>query len=305
MLNHDEAEMKTLHNYVASIREAYPKLVIGQTALNRDGMHNDVVIVNGNFACRFAKTDFAKQNLEQEVTLHRFLRDKISLKIPPFERAADDFVSYPFIEGVPLSRTIVMELDEPTRQRVLAQLGEFYQQIHGISRAEAIDAGLSESAAQRTFDDLMRMYERVEDVLFPKLWKHQRRWIEEHFAPLKAGSIQLNTRESLVHGDLGCYHILYDPSKQRIEGIIDWGTAGIGSQAIDVGVLLDVYGEQLAKRILSESAYPAEVIDEARFRAGLSWLEWALYGIENKDDAMLLAHIGQSARDISPIGSAW
>jgi aminoglycoside 2''-phosphotransferase len=294
-----------LHRYTTAIREAYPKLAIEQTALNRDGMHNDVVIVNGNFVCRFPKTDVAKNNLEQEVALHRFLRDKISLTIPQLERVTGDFVSYPLIEGVPLSRNIVMGLDERTRQSVLAQLGEFHEQIHGISSAEATGAGLSQSAAQRTFEDLMRLYERVEEVLFPKLWKHQRLWIEEHFAPLRTGSIQLNTRESLVHGDLGCYHILYDESKQRVAGIIDFGTAGIGSQAIDVGVLLDVYGEQLAKLIFSKSAYPTEVIDEARFRAGLGWLEWALYGIENRDDEMLLAHIGQSARDISPVGSGW
>ena len=75
-----------LHRYTTAIREAYPKLAIEQTALNRDGIHNDVVIVNGNFVCRFPKTDVAKNNLEQEVALHRFLRDKISLTIPQLER---------------------------------------------------------------------------------------------------------------------------------------------------------------------------------------------------------------------------
>ena len=69
--------------------------------------------------------------------------------------------------------------------------------------------------------------------------------------------------------------------------------------------LTDIIGSGDAKLIFSKSAYPTEVIDEARFRAGLGWLEWALYGIENRDDEMLLAHIGQSARDISPVGSGW
>ena len=293
------------NHYIILIREAYPKLVVQQAEFNRDGMNNDVVIVNGSLVCRFPKTDSAKRNLKQEVALHQFLSDKVSLEIPQFEQVSDDFVSYQFIKGEPLSRNIVLTLDKRVRQNVLAQLGEFYEQIHGITRVEAMSAGLSESAAQRTIEDLMRMYERIEETLFPKLWKHQRLWIKEHFAPLRTGAIRLNSRESFIHGDLGCYHILYDASNERLEGIIDFGTAGIGSQAIDIGILLDVYGEYLAKQIIKGSAYPAEVIDEARFRAGLSWLEWALIGIENKDDEILLAHIGQSARDISPIGSAW
>lgn len=292
-------------HYLTLICEAYPTLVIQHTAFNRDGMNNDVVIVNGTLACRFPRTDQAKRDLAQEVALHQFLRDKVSLAIPQFEQVSDGFVSYQFIEGQPLSRNLVLRLEEPVRQRVLAQLGEFYEQIHGITRAEALGAGLADSGAQRTVEDLLRMYERIEEMLFPKLWKHQRVWVQEHFAPLKRGDLQLNARESLIHGDLGCYHILYDANNERLSGIIDFGTAGIGSQAIDIGTLLDGYGEQLVKQILKDSAYPTAVIDEARFRAGILWLEWALIGIEHNDDEILLAHIGHSARDISPVGSAW
>ena len=149
------------------------------------------------------------------------------------------------------------------------------------------------------------MYERVEEFLFPKMWKHQRTWVREHFAPLRNGGLKLNTTQSLIHGDLACYHILFDDRKNQLQGILDFGTAGLGSQAVDIGTLFDTYGEQLAKVALKGRNYSHDVIDEARFRSGLMWLEWALIGVENNDYEILLAHIGHSARDVLPIGSEW
>lgn len=86
---------------------------------------------------------------------------------------------------------------------------------------------------------------------------------------------------------------------------MDFGTAGVGNPAIDLAVLLDSHGEAVVKRL--SQYYPAaeQLIDQARFRAGVTWLQWALAGVQNKDTGLLLAHVGSSARDIQPIGASF
>ncbi len=297
--------MEIPSHYIALIREVYPNLDVQRLEFNRDGMNNDVIVVNGRLVCRFPKSDSARRNLRHEAAVLKLLDGKTGIRLPRFEQINDDFVSYEFIEGEPLSRNIVLKLDERARWKVLAQLGEFCVALHGITLTHATNMDVGESAAQRTLEDLMRMYARVEEVLFPKLWKHQRIWVREHFAPLRDDKLLLNTTRSLIHGDLGCYHILFNEREQRLQGVLDFGTAGIGSQAVDVATLLDTYGEHIVKQALQGLGYAQDVIDEARFRSGLLWLEWALIGVENKDYEILLAHIGHSARDVLPIGSEW
>ncbi len=115
------------------------------------------------------------------------------------------------------------------------------------------------------------------------------------------GTLNLDTSNVLIHGDLGCYHILFNPDKQAITGTIDFGTAGIGNPAIDLAALLDNHGEAVLKRMSKYYSGVEALIEQARFRAGVVWLQWALIGMQNKDVELLLAHIGSSARDIQPI----
>ena len=113
--------------------------------------------------------------------------------------------------------------------------------------------------------------------------------------------LDLNYTPVIIHGDLGVYHILFDPTTQSISRIIDFGTAGLGDPATDVAVLLGNYGEEFVRCLV----YPGltHLIDRARFIAGTAMLQWALAGVQNQDTEMLLAHIGQSALDFKPVGT--
>ena len=52
-----------------------------------------------------------------------------------------------------------------------------------------------------------------------------------------------------MNGDLGHYHLLYDEERQRLNGILDFSTAGTGDPACDFGCLLDQYGERFVRRV--------------------------------------------------------
>lgn len=292
-------------HYIERIRAAYPNLSLDRLEFNQDGMNNDVVIVNQQLVCRFTKADWAKEDLAKEVKILQIAQRFIDLPIPCLNHVEDDFVSYRFIRGEPLSRHQLLKLDSLAQEKLVGQLGQFYQQLHSIPGDVIAASGITVSVAERSREEMLNFYEQVQQILFPFLWKHQRTWIHEHFEPLVSGSLNLDTSAALIHGDLGCYHILLDPERQVLSGIIDFGTAGMGNPAIDLAALLDNHGEALLKRMSKYYSGVERLIDQARFRAGVVWLQWALMGVQRKDTELLLAHIGSSARDIQPIGTLW
>lgn len=291
--------------YIEKIRAVYPNYSLARLDFNQDGMNNDVIIIDDKLVCRFPKTQRAKETLAIEVKILQLVQPLIDLPIPQLHYVEEDFVSYPFIEGEPLSRNKLLRLESSAQEKAIAQLGEFYQQLHSIPKDVIETSGISASAAERTREEMLNLYQQVQEILFPYLWKHQRTWIDEHFEPLVKGNLTLDASPVLIHGDLGCYHILFNSEQKTISGIIDFGTAGVGNPAIDFACLLDNYGESVIKRM--DRYYPGleTLIDQARFRAGTVWLQWALIGVQQQDTELLLAHIGSSARDIQPLGVPW
>jgi aminoglycoside phosphotransferase (APT) family kinase protein len=117
-----------------------------------------------------------------------------------------------------------------------------------------------------------------------------------------SGELDLSYTPVLIDGDKAVYHILFDPISQKISGLIDFGTAGLGDPACDIAVQLGNYGESIVRRMESDYPMLPDVIDRARFWVGTLELQWALAGIKYKDISLSLAHIGL-AREIQPIGT--
>jgi aminoglycoside 2''-phosphotransferase len=103
--------------------------------------------------------------------------------------------------------------------------------------------------------------------------------------------------EVLIHGDLGPYHLLYDEAARRLNGVIDFGLAGLGDPATDLGSLIVHYGEGLVSRI--KPFYPLydKLLPRARFYAKAAEVHSALLGVETGENYWFTAHLGE-ARDI-------
>jgi len=289
-------------HYLQQIRAVYPHLPLDHLELNRDGLVNDVVIVNRKLVCRFPRTEWAKDTLAHEAKVLEVARCHVRLPLPRFEHLEEDFASYSLIEGEPLSREILLRLGDPLQRRIVKQLGTFIERLHGVPKDALDDAKVLSSGANRTREDWLRFYEQLESVLFPHLWRHQREWVNEHFAPVLEGELDLRFEPALIHGDLATYHVFLDTSANRLSGVIDFGTAGLGDPAIDIATLLHFYGESIVRRM--EPTYPQlpNLIDRARFWAGTLELQWALVGVLDNEIPMLLAHVG-AARDVQPLGA--
>jgi aminoglycoside 2''-phosphotransferase len=286
------------------IRSAFPSWPLSSVRLDPDGLVNDVVLVDGEWVCRFAKDERGVQALAREARILELVRRHVDLPVPAFEHQEPDWVAYRLIPGRPLNRHDLLELPETQQIRLADQLAAFLQQLHNVPRTELERCGVPRSDAQRTNADWQRFYLDLEQVLFPLLWNDQRAAVAHHFARVRDGRLNLSHQGVLIHGDLAQYHILYDDAAADLTGVIDFGTAGVGDPANDFALIISMYGESFLRRVAS--SYPAigEALDRARFLAGTLELQWALAGLRSGDRSWFVAHIGR-ARDACPIGERW
>jgi len=290
--------------YLDRIHAILPTLVITSMHFNQDGMMNDVVIVNDQLIARFPKDGHAKESLSRESRILELVGARVGMPVPHFEYQAQDAVIYRVLAGEPLTRETLLRQDEAMQDRLAEQLAIFLSQLHAIPRelVEQHDIGMSE--AERSLEDWSAMFAEIQRELFPFLWAHQKSWVRQIFTPVLDGQIVLRHQPVLIHGDLGVYHILYNPIQERINGIIDFGTSGLGDPACDFACIIQSLGESFLQRMAQFSDAITPALDRARFRAGVLELEWALHGIRNNDASCWLAHIG-GARDVMPLGKAW
>jgi aminoglycoside 2''-phosphotransferase len=101
----------------------------------------------------------------------------------------------------------------------------------------------------------------------------------------------------MVDTDIPPYHIIFDSQRKRINGIIDFGCAGLGDPAIDLGVLIYHYGESFTDRLYDVYPEAKTHLRRARFYAGAHELRWILEGIERGESWWYAVHIG-GAKDM-------
>ena len=288
-------------SYLESISAVYPGISFDHLEFNQDGMVNDVIVVNQELVCRFAREDWGKEILAHETKILEIVKRYVEIQIPELEHIEESFVTYRYIKGEPLSRNILLKLSNTAQERVIGQLTQFHHQLHNIPLDLISKFGVLASDTEHSLEDWLQLYEQVQKTLFPYLWKHQKTWIHELFAPIVSGELNLNYTPALINGDLATHHILFDPASESITGVIDFGTAGIGDPACDLAVLISNYGESIVKRMKSNYPLLIDVIDRARFWSQTIELQWANYALKNQDISLSLAHIGL-ARDIQPLG---
>jgi len=296
-----------MQRYLERIRALCPDLVASHVEANTDGQINDVLIVNHERVFRFPKGDWGRIALAKETKILELASRWVDMPLPIFERYEDEtgpFVAYKLIPGKPLYRNEILVQEGPVQNRLAGQLGTFLYQLHSIPLAEVERHEIPRSDAMRTLDSWLGLYEEIKRELFPVMSAYTREWVARHFAPLCEGRLSLDYRAALIDGDIGPWHILYDQTARRITGIIDLGTGGIGDPALDLGVMVHVFGETFLRRM--DRFYPriGELVERARFFAGASELGWALNALRTKNPFWATVHLF-SARDVLPVGSGW
>src|SRR5262249_9776475 len=174
------SEARYHSGYEKRIREIAPQVPINSITLNREGLLNDVVIVNDELVFRFTKNEYARKHLADEARILRLLRNHLTMPIPTPIYESDDCLAYHLIPGETLRRDLLLRLPEVDQQAIADQLGQFLKELRNVPTAE-VDFEIPLADALMKPDGWQRSYARIRDKVFPLLLPHLCEWITEHF----------------------------------------------------------------------------------------------------------------------------
>jgi aminoglycoside 2''-phosphotransferase len=256
-----------ISEYTALIERNFP-LVRVQTAhpITR-GWDSLVLEVNDELIFRFPMREDVAQRQQQEIRLLPHLVPKLSTPIPRFEYIGRGDGDYPFsFMGYRKLHGIALEEERISQEHLLAlapALGTFLSELHSFPLTEARQTGLKEHSPQEWLAEYRERYLDLRQRVFPMLEADLRAFSEQHWESLLADEAFLMFRPVLIHWDLFCEHILCDPERSLLTGVIDWGDAGIGDGAMDFVGLAHRGGRAFTERVLANYQ---EKIDEGFWR---------------------------------------
>ena len=289
--------MNELSTYKERIRQLAPEVAVNSISLNREGLLNDVVIINDELIFRFPKHEYGFKHLKYEARILRLLQNYITLDIPSPLYETDDCLAYRMIPGETLRRDVLMKLPNSDQQAVADQLAQFLKELHGVPINEIADFEMPMADALMRYEGWVNVYARIREKVFPLLMPHVREWVTEHFESHLAARSNFEYELRVVDTDIPPYHIMYDRQRRGINGIIDFGSAGLGDPAIDFGVIIYNYGESFMDRFYGVYPEAETYLKRARFYAGAHEVRWLLTGVERNDPWWFAVHIG-SAKDL-------
>lgn len=291
------ASVNELSTYEDRIRQLAPEVSISCVSINREGLLNDVVIINGELVFRFPKHEYGFRHLKDEVRILRLLRNYITLETPSPLYEADDCLGYRMIPGETLRRDMLMRLTEDDQQAIADQLAQFLKELHGVPINQIADFEVPLADALMKYEGWVDAYERIREKVFPLLLPHVREWVTAHFESHLAESSNFEYELKMVDTDIPPYHIMFDRQRKCVNGIIDFGCAGLGDPAIDVGVIIYNYGESFMDEFYRVYPEAETYLKRARFYAGAHEVRWLLTGIERNDPWWFAVHLG-GAKDM-------
>jgi len=278
------------------IHAMMPDLEIHDVELHQEGLVNDILIVNRQWVFRFTHTEWGRELMQIEGRLMRLIAPHVSLGVPYPERCSDGVMVYQHLSGDTFLREYWAGSDE-TKQQVLAdQLGRFLYELHHLP-TEDLDWEIPLTMAPVTRETWLDIYDRFVEKVQPLLLPHQIEWSDNLFEAVFDSQDFFEFKPVLIHGDLSPYHILYSEKKDHLTAVIDFGMAGLGDPATDLGSLIHCYGEKLVSKILKEYPDLPDLLQRARFYAQAMEIQWALLGVESGEQYWFTSHLG-CARDI-------
>ena len=278
------------------IQTIMPELEIQHFEINQEGLINDVAIVNKRLVFRFAKTEKYAKILDDEMKILDLIRPRIELQVPTPVYRGPGSVVYPFLEGQPFLRETLLKLESDEQAKTAEQLGKFLHDLHTTEITE-VGGEIPSTLAPVTRATWLDIRQKVKDKIYPLLLNHQIQWAENLFEGVLAQPESFDYPQALIHGDLAPYHILFDSKESKITGVLDFGVAGMGDPASDIGSLITAYGERFVGKMKATYPHLDAFLPRARFYAQSIELQWVLLGMETGETFWFTAHLG-NARDI-------
>lgn len=279
--------------FLPRIHSLMPGLDVHSAVISDEGLMNDVLVVNDSLIFRFAKSEATAASLHAECDLLAYIRPYLMQEIPQPLATSEDAMVYRRLTGVPLTRELLATLEKTTIQSLADQIAEFLRRLHSIP----VVASLPQTTAPVHYDDHMALRAEVSQHIYPLLLPHQRRAVDQFFERMLGDPANFTYEPTIIHADLAPYHLLYEPETRRLSGVLDFGVAGVGDPASDLGCLIQYFGERFVKRMLPVYPAAASLLPRARNYARGLELEWVANGLRSGETFWFTAHLA-AARDL-------
>jgi aminoglycoside 2''-phosphotransferase len=254
--------MTTTEEYTQIIHACFPNLPIHSCAFVSQGWDSVAVAVNGEYIFRFPKRVDVEPQYQMEARLLPELAGAVSLPIPRFEFVWDGgaayerrFVGYRMLAGEQLS---CAKLADAPGEALAAELGRFLSELHRFPVKRAAQLLVPGGDAAEWRQRYRALYSQIEAQVLPMLDGSAQSQVAARWCAFLEEEQHFRFASALVHNDLCGDHILFDPQRGEITGIIDWGDATIGDVAIDFAGLLDDYGPDFVEQVMAHYSGPVD-----------------------------------------------
>ena len=280
-----------------TLEQCLPDLCIRTVRPITTGWDSYVLEVNGELIFRFPRRAEVEARLEMEMRLLPELAPTLPLPAPRFEfvgRRRDGcprpFAGYRKIAGVALTAD---RLQPGQAERAARQLGCFLAALQRFPPEKAARLGVPGGSPAQWRREYQALYERMRGQVFPLLAPQVRTNIAACWEGHLGRDEHFCFQPVLLHRDLTSEHILYDPERGALTGIIDWGDASIGDPAFDFTGPFHDYGQAFAEQMLA--AYRGQAgetfWDRVSFYTRIIPFYEVLYGLLTGDRAHVAAGI--------------
>jgi aminoglycoside 2''-phosphotransferase len=288
---------RVIHSqHLQLIRWAHPDLEIASVLLQR-GQFNDVLVINGQYVFRFPRSVEAARAIAREIVILNAIQNRVSLPVPDPKLSYIDpethvplFTGYELIPGSPFRGGLLSNIQRNRQLNRLAhQLASFLKELHAIPISE-LDCDFPVGELYGGWADF---YRRVRQQLFPHMRREARRDAATHFERYLNHPERYVFEPRLRHGDFGSGNILIHADHEDIAGVLDFGSAGPGDPAQDIGALLVNYGQPFVVRMARFYPEIRPMLQRAVFYMGTYALQEALDGLRDGDQEAFEAGIAR------------
>ena len=231
------------------INKEFPHFEILSIDKIGEGWDSKAFTINDTWVFRFPKRPEIKENLKKEILLLPSIQDYIDLEIPTFEYISGEntFAGYRKLEGLFFNKEFFISLSGIEQENILKQIAEFLLTMHQFDLKKLEHVELEEINYKENYAS---GFNEVQAFIYPNISTDFQQVITGNYNNYLNNSKNFIYKNSLLHNDISCEHILYDKSTKKLTGLIDFGDIAIGDPDYDLMYLYEELGEHFITQLL-------------------------------------------------------
>lgn len=286
---------KVIEKYFPIVKKYFPNCKKEKIELLDDGYDHFVLLVDNLHAFRFPRTEIhGKKDHVENKFLKRFAINS-PVCIPLMSGQIDQntgikYQIYEFIQGIKLSKELVLTLTEQELITLAIDMGRFLTQLHSFSLSEARAMDMDELDPVTYGDYFKDFLEKDREAIFSLLSIDEQEWIEELIKYFSDLTKNYPFKVKVTHSNLLPEHIIIDADIHKLNGIIDFSLR-IADPAKDF-TFFDRYGDVFLQTVYKNYNLSVDKYFDKRrkfYAANLPVVN--LYqSLERNDEKMIKAH---------------